>query len=298
MRHQDEIKQIVDARVQGDGLFETGIDGVKLFRATRSVPCAPVVYEPSIVAIASGAKEVVIDGTRRIYDHQRYLCCPISMPVQAGTHLATPETPLCGVYISLKPRMMAELAMELENFRSSLNADNSPPSPSAIHLADWDKAFSEALVRLLQLAAHPADAAVLTDARTRELCYAVLKGDAGPFARQAFGVGNAIARSIAHVSSNLEQSIAIDDLADHAGMSRAVFHRKFKRATTMSPIQFVKTMRLNNAAMKISEGQNVSEAALQVGYVSTSQFSREFKRLFGKSPRQWSDAQQEPMNIV
>ena len=74
-------------------------------------------------------------------------------------------------------------------------------------------------------------------------------------------------------------------------MSRAAFHRKFKQATTMSPIQFVKSMRLNNAAMKIAGGMTVSEASMGVGYVSPSQFSREFKRLYGQSPRQWSHAQ-------
>ena len=77
-------------------------------------------------------------------------------------------------------------------------------------------------------------------------------------------------------------------MAEKAGMSRAVFHRKFKQATTMSPIQFVKSLRLNNAAMKIAGGMNVNEAASQVGYVSSSQFSREFKRMYGESPRQWS----------
>lgn len=123
--------------------------------------------------------------------------------------------------------------------------------------------------------------------------YAILKGEAGHFARQAFGVGNAIARSIAYVSGNLQDPISIDDMATRAGLSRAVFHRKFKQATTMSPIQFVKSMRLNNAAVKIAEGTTVTQAALDVGYVSASQFSREFKRMYGQSPRQWSDAQHE-----
>jgi len=77
----------------------------------------------------------------------------------------------------------------------------------------------------------------------------------------------------------------------YSGMSRAAFHRKFKRATTLAPIQFVKSMRLNRAAMKIAVGVSVSEAALSVGYVSTSQFSREFKRMYGQSPRHWGDAQ-------
>lgn len=86
--------------------------------------------------------------------------------------------------------------------------------------------------------------------------------------------------------------ISIDEMATRAGMSRAVFHRKFKHATSMSPIQFVKSMRLNTAAMNIAGGATVNKAAMDVGYVSPSQFSREFKRMYGQSPRQWSDAQQ------
>ncbi len=124
--------------------------------------------------------------------------------------------------------------------------------------------------------------------RLRELCYAVLMGEAGTAARRAFGVGNEIARTIAYLANHLNKQVTIDDLADRVGMSRAVFHRRFKEATTMSPIQFVKSMRLNKAAMKIAEGKTVSEAAWDVGYQSFSQFSRELKRMYGQSPRQWS----------
>jgi AraC-like DNA-binding protein len=90
----------------------------------------------------------------------------------------------------------------------------------------------------------------------------------------------------------LDAPFSIDDMAARAGMSRAVFHRKFKQATTMAPIQFVKSMRLNNAAMKIAEGMTVNEAAIDVGYVSPSQFSREFKRMYGQSPRKWGGGHQ------
>lgn len=298
MTYQKRIKQFIETQVHEDGLTETGIEGVKLFRVTQPVPCAPVVYEPSIVAIAGGAKAVVMDGTRCVYDSARYLCCPMTMPVQAGTHGTSPDTPLCGVYVSLQPRMMTELALEIENNGRLPNVPNATPQSQAFQLADWDAAFSDALLRLLELTADPTDMAVLAETRLRELCYAVLKGEAGAFARQAFSVGNAMGRSIAYVSSNLDKTIVIDDLADRAGMSRAVFHRKFKQATTMSPIQFVKTMRLNKAAMKISEGISVSQAALEVGYASPSQFSREFKRLYGQSPRQWSEAHQVPVGLV
>ncbi|WP_243265712.1 AraC family transcriptional regulator [Sulfitobacter sp. DSM 110093] len=288
---KSQIKQIIERRSLRDGLTETGIKGVHLFRATSAIPCAPAVYEPSVIAIVSGAKEAVLDGKRYVYDDSRYMCCPMSMPVKAGTPTASSKTPLHGVYIALDPWVMAELALEMENA-----GDHIPPAPGdlraqGIRLAQWDDAFSDALLRLLTLDESETDRAVLGDARRRELYYAILKGDAGIFARRAFGAGNAIARAISHVTAHLDAPISIDEMALRAGMSRAVFHRKFKQVTTMSPIQFVKSMRLNNAAMKIAAGTTVSEAALDVGYVSASQFSREFKRMYGQSPRQWSDAQ-------
>ncbi|MCR9139900.1 MAG: AraC family transcriptional regulator [Alphaproteobacteria bacterium] len=295
---QQQIKHLIEGRILQDGLTETGVRGVKLFRATRPLPCVPAVYEPSVVAIASGSKEAVLDGERFVYDNSQYLCCPMSMPVKAGTPAASMENPLFGVYIALNPRLMRELAIEMENAGGANPKTKGGPVSQAIRLARWDEAFSDALLRLLQLGDSETDMAVLGDARLRELHYAILKGEAGHFARQAFGAGNEIARSIAHVSSRLNEPISIDDLAKRAGMSRAVFHRKFKQSTTMSPIQFVKTMRLNNAAMKIAEGMTVSEAAMDVGYVSPSQFSREFKRIYGQSPRQWSDSQHVPFETA
>ena len=289
---KDEIKHIIAARTDQDGLTETGIKAVRLFRATQAIPCVPAVYEPCVVAIVSGSKEAILDGQRYVYDDSQYLCCPMSMPVKAGTPAASSDTPLYGVLIALDPRMMTALAMEIENSGDVLPAVKGGLREQGIRLARWDDDFTEALLRLLQLGESHTDTAVLGEARLREVYYAILKGEAGIFARQAFGAGNAIARSIAHVSSNLDARISIDDMASRAGMSRAVFHRKFKQVTTMAPIQFVKSMRLNNAAMKIAGGMTVNEAAIDVGYVSPSQFSREFKRMYGQSPRQWGEAQQ------
>ena len=293
---KDHIKHMIQSRITEDGLMETGVAGVRLFRATAAVPCAPAVYEPSVIAIVSGAKEAVLDGERLVYDNSKYMCCPTSMPVKAGTPTAAPDNPLFGVIISLDQREMNELALEMENARGANRADVG--DAQGIRLAAWDDGFTDALSRLLKLGADETDTAILGAARLRELYYAILKGEAGDFARRAFGAGNAIARSIAHVSSNLDAAVSIDDMAARAHMSRAVFHRKFKQATTMSPIQFVKSMRLNTAAMKIAGGITVNEAAQEVGYVSPSQFSREFKRMYGQSPRKWSDAQKIPMGLA
>ena len=294
---KEQIKLLIADRTAKDGLTETGITGVRLFRATHAMPCVPAVYEPCIVAIVSGVKEAILDGRRYEYDERQYLCCPMSMPVQAGTPKASAQNPLYGVMISLDPRVMAEILLEMESAGGVLPASKGELPEPSIRLARWDAGFTDALLRLLQLGHSRTDMAVLAKARLRELLYAVLKGEAGSFAREAFGAGNAIARSIAHVSSNLNDPISIDDMANRAGMSRAAFHRKFKKVTSMAPIQFVKSMRLNHSAMKIAEGRTVNEAALDVGYASPSQFSREFKRTYGQSPRQWGDANRLPVGL-
>lgn len=295
---KQHIRHLIENAVREDGLVETGVKGVQLFRVTDPVRCAPAVYEPSVVAIVSGTKEAILDGTRHAYDSSRYMCCTMSMPVEAGTPAASPANPLLGVLIALDTRVMTELAIEMESAAGAIRKPASGALPQAIALARWDDAFTEALLRLLRLGGSPADTAVLGDGRLRELYYAILKGEAGDSARRAFGVGNEIARAIAYLASRLDETVTIEDMAAQVGMSRAVLHRRFKQATTMSPIQFMKSMRLNNAAMRIAGGMTVNEAAAEVGYVSSSQFSREFKRMYGQSPRQWSHAKPLPAGMA
>lgn len=284
------IKQLIESRMQHDGLIETGIEGVQLFRVTEPIQCAPATYEPSVSAIVSGSKEAIWHGQKQVFDSQRYLCCTMPMPVEAGTPLSSPDNPLLGVYLSLDTKVMTELAIEMESAPSAIAKTKGSRSTTGIAVSCWDAHFTDALWRLLALGDDPRDVAVLGKGRLRELYYAVLKGDAGSAVRQAFGLENEIARAIAYLSSRLSETVTIEELAERVGMSRAVFHRKFKQATNMSPIQFVKSMRLNSAAMQIARGSHVNVAAMAVGYVSSSQFSREFKRMYGQSPKQWSHA--------
>lgn len=295
---KQQIKQIIEKRANENGLVETGVKGVHLFRVTEVIPCVPVVYEPTMVAIVNGTKEAILNGKAYVFDSSQYMCCTVSMPMEAGAPTASPENPLLGVFISLDTRVMTELAIQMESSTGAIRQPNGEPVPQGFALAHWDDPFTEALLRLLELGDSPPDTAVLGDGRLREVYYAILKGDAGNAARRAFGVGNEIARLIEYLSSRLDEAVTIEDMTAQVGMSRAVLHRKFKQATTMSPIQFMKSMRLNSAAMKIAEGMNVNEAAIEVGYVSTSQFSREFKRLYGQSPRQWSHSRQLPMRVT
>lgn len=291
---KEQIKQLIENRISQDGMLETGVKGVQLFRVTKPIRCSPAVYEPTVIAIVNGAKEAILDGEKYVYDSSRYMCCSMSMPIEAGTPTASPDNPLLGVYISLDTSVMTTLAIEMESATGAIRKPKSSELPRGLALAQWDDTFTDALLRLLQLINSPEDTAILGTGRLRELYYAVLKGEAGDSARRAFGVGNEIARSIEYLSSRLSESVTIEDMAAQVGMSRAVLHRKFKQATRMTPIQFVKSMRLNNAAMKIAGGMNVNEAAMQVGYVSSSQFSREFKRMYGQSPRHWCQSIQLP----
>lgn len=294
---KDQIKNLIERRLPESGLVDTELKGVRLFRATKAIPCAPAIYEPSVVAILNGTKEALLDGKHHVYGSDTYLLCPVTLPVEAGTPSASKDDPLLGVVIALETRMMRALTMEIET-ASGGNRQSRESAPSALALSSWDVGFTQALLRLLELLDQPVDLEVLGPGRQRELYYAVLMGEAGAATRRAFGVGNEIARAIDYLSTHLNEQVTIDDMADHVGMSRAVFHRRFKDATTMSPIQFVKSMRLNNAAMKIAKGKTVSEAAWDVGYQSSSQFSREFKRMYGQSPRQWSNAAHMPERLT
>ncbi len=289
---KQRIKQLIESRASEDHLSDTGIKGVQVFRVCDPIRCAPAIYEPSVIAIVNGSKEAILDGKKFVYSSNRYMCCTMPLPVEAGTPNASPQNPLLGVIVSLETRVMTELAIEMESVSGTIRKPKGESLPQGLALARWDDAFTEALLRLLQLGDSPADTAVLGNARLRELYYTILKGDAGASARRAFGVGNEIPRAIEYLSLRLDEAVTIEDMAAHVGMSRAVFHRKFKQVTTMSPIQFVKSMRLNKAAMKIAGGMTVSEAAMEVGYVSSSQFSREFKRMYGQSPKQWNDSKQ------
>lgn len=294
---RSRIREIVLRQLPGPGLKETALPGVQLFHVTEPVPCLPAVYDPTIVAIVGGTKEAVLDGRHHVYDSSRYLLCPMTLPVEAGSPRASPEDPLLGVTIALEPRLMRDLVIEVD-VAGRPHPRPGRPRAQPLALARWDGRFADALVRLLELLDDPTDAAVLGPGRLREVHYAVLRGEAGDAARRAFGVENAIARVIDHLSGNLNAPVSIGELAARAGMSRPVFHRRFKEATRMSPLQFVKAMRLNRAAMEIAEGKTVGEAAWQAGYASTSQFSREFKRMYGRSPRDWSHSVRPAVSVT
>ncbi len=272
-----------------EGITETGLEGVRLFRITQPVERIPAVYSPSICAIVQGAKRAYFNGTLHEYNSDHILCCTMPMPIEAEVPHATPEAPVLGMLLSLDTQIMSETAIELLSVRGAAHNAKRGEGTSGLAVARWNDQFTDAVFRLLDLVGDATALSVLGKGRLREVYYALLMGETGPMIRRAFGAADEIAHTLHFLQENLHTSITIEDLADHAHMSRAVFHRRFKQATTLSPIQFVKSLRLNEASMHIAAGMTINEAASKVGYTSSSQFSREFRRAFGKAPREWGN---------
>ena len=286
--NEREIVQLVDRHAIAEGATDTPLEGLQLFRTSHLVERLPGVYEPSICAIVRGSKRAYLNGTTHLYNESQYLCCTMPIPVEAEVVEASPEKPLLGLLLSMETRTMVETAIEMAATDSA--SDSNTEVMPGLTVARWDDRFAEALGRMLALLDDPVALRILGNSRMKELMFAVLRGEAGSSVRQVFGGMQKISRALTFLRANLHEAISIDDLAKQAGMSRAVFHRKFKEATTYSPIQFVKLHRLNDASRLIASGTTVGEAAYRVGYSSQSQFGRDFRRYFGRSPLQWRNA--------
>jgi AraC-like DNA-binding protein len=266
---------------QRDGVHDTPIEGVRLFRGSESHPRRPVMYEPSIFIVCQGRKRGFLGDQVFVYDAQQYLVLSVPMPFECETE-ASPEEPILAISIRVDLTTVAELLLALDDKRGPV------AEPSGIYATPLDATLSNAIVRLLEALAQPNEARILGPSIVREICYRVLTGEQGDAIRAAlthqhqFG---RIAKALRRIHTDYRGDLDVETLASEAGMSLAVFHAHFKAVTSTSPMQYVKTTRLHHARLLIThDGLNVSAAATRVGYESASQFSREFKRLFGMSP--------------
>lgn len=283
---KSDVLRALERHAPTDGVTQTPIPGLRLFRISEPIERLPGVYPTGICAIAQGRKHAYLDGEVHIYDAENYLCCAVPMPVEAEIREATPDEPVLGLLLDIDSPAMTSAVIELQ----AADTTSIPPSEvtRSLALAPWDDPFTDALARLLSLLDDPTRLVMLLEGRLREVMFAILTGGAGAGVHQAMGASREVSRAVNYLRSHLDEALSVDTLAKRVGMSRAAFHRKFKEATTYSPMQFVKALRLNEAAMLIASGTGVGESAARVGYSSQSQFSREFRRHFGRSPREWS----------
>lgn len=266
-----------------EGYNLTALPSVRVLRANRALARTPVLYDPGIVIVCQGRKRGYFGDRLYLYDEQHYLAVSVPVPFSMETD-ATPERPLLALYLHLDFALAAELASQIDAAGSAAAAQ----PPQSMLSTPMDDAMRTSVLRFIEAMSRPLEAAVLGPGLLRELYFRVLTGPQGGSMREALslrGQFGRIGRSLRLIHAEYARPLDVTRLADEAGMSVPSFHSHFKAVTQVSPMQYVKSTRLHQARLLMVRQDLTAESASQaVGYTSPSQFSREFKRLFGLTP--------------
>ncbi len=280
--YREELAERIARAAPEDGAVEP-LQGLHLFRS--STPTEPLhgVSRPSFCVIAQGSKEVLLGDRRYRYDPAHYLLATVELPVVGQVLEASAERPYLSLRLDLDPALVGSVMVEAGHLASPNRSD-----VRAIDVSPLDADLLETVVRLVRLLDSPGEARILRPLITRELVYRLLRGEQGNRLRHMALLGgqtDRIADAIARLRRELDQPLRIESLARELGMSVSGFHHHFKAVTAMSPLQFQKQLRLQEARrLLLGESLDAASAGYRVGYDDASQFSREYKRLFGQPP--------------
>jgi len=275
-------KSITRWTEQGDQPM-TAIPGLSLSR--RDEPTQPTshMYEPIICLIAQGAKRVLLGDDTYVFDAHHFLITSLDLPTVVQIIQASREKPYLSLRLKLDQSEIAQLMVD-----SHLPPPRAQQSSRGMAIGEVTVPLLSACQRLIDLLAAPQDIPILAPIIQREIIYRLLVGDQGARLRQIASVGSQshqIAQAIDWLKRHYIRPLRIDDLAAQAHMSPSTFHHHFRALTAMSPLQYQKWLRLNEARrLMLTEHLDAATAALQVGYASPSQFSREYRRVFGAPP--------------
>ncbi|WMC12251.1 AraC family transcriptional regulator [Oceanimonas pelagia] len=283
----NELAHLLDTLSPREGFNTTAMQGVGVYRASRSVPREPMCYTQGIILVAQGAKRVHLDG--RVYDYNanNYLVMTLPIPAECET-LVTPGEPLLALLLDIRMDMLQPLIRLLdEHNRLPPQADGA--AQPGLYVSRVTEQLSAAAIRLCQCLDSPLTAAALGEGTLREILYLILTGEhAAPLfdlARYNTQLAR-MERVLKHMHEHYQESLEVERLAALAGMSTSSFHRHFRQATGSPPLQYLKKLRLTRARELLQDKDvKVKQAAAEVGYESPTQFSREFKRYFGVPPQ-------------
>jgi len=261
----------------------TAVPGLALFRRTEPTEPMTGMYEPSICLIAQGAKRVKLGEDTYVYDSHHYLITSVHLPTVVQIVEASQEKPYLGLRLKFDQREISQLMAD-----SHLPPPRAQQSSRGMATGESTLPLLTAFHRLIDLLGEENDIPILAPIIQREIIYRLLVGDLGARLRQIASAGSQshqIARAIEWLKGNYARPLRIDDLAEQARMSSSTFHHHFRSMTALSPLQFQKQLRLQEARrLMLAEHVDAATAAFQVGYESPSQFSREYNRQFGAPP--------------
>jgi len=275
----EELRQLIQRHAAPVGERRPG----DVFAGLVEAPTELVhhVMEPTFVIVAQGAKRAMLGDAVFEYGQGQFLVVGVELPIAGCVIEASPDKPYLGAGMTLRASTISSLLLEM-----GPAAANSEPAGYAVSDASED--LIDTVVRMLRLKDSPRDAAVLGPLVERELVWRLLHGAQGAMVRQ-IGLADSrlsqVSRAIRWIRVHHAEPIRIEALAEMAAMSASSLHRHFRAVTTMSPLQYQKLIRLQEARSRLlAASQDIAAVGLSVGYDSPSQFSREYSRLFGAPP--------------
>ncbi|NIK80298.1 AraC-like DNA-binding protein [Paenibacillus castaneae] len=285
LKLQDELAKLIERHSIQDGAYETIIPSLYFFRHSNVTEPAYRVYKPSLCFIAQGKKEIMLAHERFEYGPTDYLISSMNLPVIGQVIRAFPDAP----YLSFKLEFTQSQILDVLN-DSDIQITPKENTKRALFVGHIELPILDAILRLARLLDNPKDIPFLAPIYTREILYRLLQGQYGVALAQIAMEGSSTYRirdAIEQIINDCDKPLRIEELADIARMSTSSFHRYFKEVTSMSPIQFQKQLRLQEARrLLLSESADAADIAFRVGYESASQFSREYSRMLVLLPEQ------------
>lgn len=290
MRKITDLAALIMEHAPQPGMAGTAVRRLSLIRADRPTVPVPSVYEASLCLIAQGSKRVSLGEDSVVYDASHYLLVSVDLPLVGHVLEASPQAPYLCCKIDLDLAALADLVIAQD-----APAPKSDLPVLAVYPSDPD--LVDAACRLVNLLERPESIAALAPLIEKEILYRLLTGPHGATLRHMAAAGsrlNQISRAIARIRTSFDEQLRIEEIAAVAGMSSSSLHAHFKAITRMTPLEYQKQIRLQEARrLMLTEGVNAGAAGFAVGYESQSQFSREYHRLFGAPPRQDIDRLQD-----
>ncbi|WP_297530856.1 AraC family transcriptional regulator [Thalassolituus sp.] len=279
----NKLSGLIASLIGQKARIDTDVPGLSLHRWTEPTDPTSYMLAPSICLIGQGRKRLFLGEETFIYDAEHFLITSVELPVVTQIIEASPEKPYLGLTMELDLRLISQLMID-----NQITPDKKQTDRCGIGVSRVPGNLNDAFCRLLSLASQPEDIVPLAPLIRQEIFYRLLKSDQGPRLRAITSNANhgyQIARTIEWLKENFSKPVKVEDLASNSGMSVSAFHNHFRSMTAMTPLQFQKKMRLNEARrLMLAEHLDASKAAFEVGYESPSQFSREYSRLFGAPP--------------